>query len=60
MRILDRYVIREFLRTYLIIFFSFAVVFIVIDVWTTCPRLIRNGATYPASHAVLPAAFALL
>jgi len=45
MRILDRYVIREFLRTYLIIFFSFAVVFIVIDVVDNLPRLIRNGAT---------------
>lgn len=45
MRILDRYVIREFLRTYLIIFFSFAVVFIVIDVVDNLPRLVRNGAT---------------
>ena len=45
MRILDRYVLREFLRTYLIIFFSFAVVFIVIDVVDNLPRLIRNGAT---------------
>jgi len=47
MRILDRYVLREFLRTYLIIFFSFAVVFIVIDVIDNLPRLIRNGATTP-------------
>ena len=45
MRILDRYVIKEFLKTYLIIFFSFAVVFIVIDVVDNLPRLIRNGAT---------------
>jgi lipopolysaccharide export system permease protein len=45
MRILDRYVIREFLRTYLIIFFSFAVVFIVIDVVDNLPRLVRNCAT---------------
>ncbi len=45
MRILDRYVLKEFLRTYLIIFFSFAVVFIVIDVVDNLPRLIRNGAT---------------
>ena len=45
MRILDKYITREFLRTYLIIFFSFAVVFIVIDVVDNLPRLVRNGAT---------------
>ncbi|MDY0152495.1 MAG: LptF/LptG family permease [Candidatus Cloacimonas sp.] len=45
MRILDRYVIREFLRTYLIIFFSFAVVFIVIDVVDNLPRLVSHGAS---------------
>jgi lipopolysaccharide export system permease protein len=45
-RILDRYVVREFLKTYLIIFFSFAVVFIVIDVIDNLPRLIRSGATF--------------
>lgn len=45
MRIIDRYITREFLRTYLIIFFSFAVVFIVIDVVDNLPRLIRNGAS---------------
>lgn len=45
MRILDRYITREFLRTYFIIFISFAVLFIVIDVIDNLPRLIRNGAT---------------
>ena len=45
MRILDRYILREFLKTYLIIFFSFAVVFIVIDVIDNLPRLLRSGAT---------------
>ncbi|HQB97914.1 MAG TPA: LPS export ABC transporter permease LptG [Candidatus Cloacimonadota bacterium] len=45
MRKLDRYILREFLRTYLIIFFSFAVLFIVIDVVDNLPRLIRAGAT---------------
>lgn len=45
MRILDRYITREFLKTYLIIFLSFAVVFIVIDVIDNLPRLIRSGAT---------------
>ena len=46
MRILDKYIIREFLKTYLIIFFSFAVVFIVIDVIDNLPRLMREGASF--------------
>ncbi|MBW6514715.1 MAG: LptF/LptG family permease [Candidatus Syntrophosphaera sp.] len=46
MRILDKYVIREFLKTYLVIFISFAVVFIVIDVIDNLPRLMRSGATW--------------
>ncbi len=45
MRILDRYITREFLKTYLIIFISFAVLFIVIDIIDNLPRLVRNGAT---------------
>ncbi len=45
LRKLDRYIIHEFLRTYLIIFFSFAVVFIVIDVIDNLPRLMRAGAS---------------
>jgi len=46
MRILDRYIIREFLKTYLIIFFAFAVVFIVIDIVDHLPRLMRNSASF--------------
>lgn len=46
MRVLDKYITREFLKTYLIIFFSFAMVFIVIDVIDNLPRLIRSGATF--------------
>ncbi|MDD5315909.1 MAG: LptF/LptG family permease [Candidatus Cloacimonetes bacterium] len=46
MRKLDRYILREFLRTYFIIFFSFAVVFIVIDVVDNLPRLLKAGATF--------------
>ncbi len=49
MKILDKYIIREFLKTYLIIFFSFAVIFIVIDVIDNLPRLMRNGATFDQS-----------
>jgi len=45
MKILDKYITREFLRTYLIIFLSFVAIFIVIDVIDNLPRLIRNGAT---------------
>ena len=45
MRILDRYIVREFLKTYLIIFICFATVFIVIDIIDNLPRLMRNGAT---------------
>lgn len=45
MRIIDRYITREFLKTYLIIFMSFAVLFIVIDVIDNLPRLIRSGAS---------------
>jgi lipopolysaccharide export system permease protein len=46
MRKLDRYILREFLRTYLIIFFSFAALFIVIDVVDNLPRLLRAGASF--------------
>jgi lipopolysaccharide export system permease protein len=46
MRRLDRYMLREFLRTYLIIFFSFAAVFIVIDIVDNLPRVLRAGATF--------------
>lgn len=46
MRRLDRYILQEFIRTYLIIFFSFAAVFIVIDVVDNLPRLLRAGATF--------------
>jgi len=46
MRRLDRYIIQEFLRTFFIIFFSFAAVFIVIDVIDNLPRLLRAGASF--------------
>jgi lipopolysaccharide export system permease protein len=45
MKVLDKYILREFLKTYLIIFLSFAVVFIVIDVIDNLPRLVRAGAS---------------
>lgn len=46
MRKLDKYIISEFLRTFLIIFFSFAAVFIVIDVIDNLPKLLRAGASF--------------
>jgi len=46
MRILDRYLIREFLRTYFILLSSLSVVFIVIDVIDNLPHLIRHGANF--------------
>jgi len=44
MRILDRYILREYLITFLVIVASFAVIFIVIDVFDRLPRLLRKGA----------------
>ena len=44
-RLMDRYILREFLRTYVIIFLSFAAVFVVIDVVDNLPKLLRAGAT---------------
>lgn len=46
MRKLDRYISREFLHTFFIIFFSFAAVFIVIDVIDNLPKLLRAGASF--------------
>jgi lipopolysaccharide export system permease protein len=46
MKLLDKYIIREFLNTYFIILTSFSVLFIVIDVIDRLPRLIRSGATF--------------
>jgi len=46
MRILDKYIIREYIRTFLILMSSLSVVFIVIDVIDNLPRLMRYGATF--------------
>ena len=45
MRILHKYLTREFLKTFAIIFFAFAAVMIVIDVIDNLPRLLRSGAS---------------
>ena len=44
MRILDRYILRQYIITFLVIIASFAVIFIVIDVFDRLPRLLRKDA----------------
>ena len=44
MRILDRYIVTEYLKTFLIIMSSFLVLFVVIDVSDNLSRLIRHSA----------------
>jgi lipopolysaccharide export system permease protein len=46
MRILDKYMAREYLKTFFILLASLSVVFIVIDIIDNLPRLIRHGATF--------------
>jgi len=45
MKILDRYLTREYIRTFLILMASLSVVFIVIDIIDNLPRLMRHGAS---------------
>ncbi|MBN1327792.1 MAG: LptF/LptG family permease [Candidatus Cloacimonetes bacterium] len=44
MRLLDRYIIREYIKTFLIIIFAFSVLFLVVDISDRLPRLIRKSA----------------
>jgi lipopolysaccharide export system permease protein len=44
MRLLDRYLSREYLRFYLLILISFTVIFLVVDFFDHLPRLMRRGA----------------
>ncbi len=44
MRILDRYILREYLITLLVITASFSVIFIVVDIFDRLPRLLRYNA----------------
>jgi len=46
MRILDKYITREYLRFYLMILISFTVIFLVVDFFDHLPRLMRRGATW--------------
>ncbi len=45
MRILDRYLIKEYLKTFLIIMISFLVLFVVIDVSDNLSKLIKRSAS---------------
>ncbi len=44
MRILDKYILREYIKIFLIIVFAFSVLFLVVDVSDRLPRLLRNNA----------------
>ena len=44
MRILDKYIIREYLKNFIIIILAFSVLFIVVDIFDRLPRLLAKGA----------------
>ena len=44
MRILDKYILREYLKIFLIIIFAFSVLFLVVDVSDRLPRLLSKKA----------------
>ena len=46
MRLLDRYLTREYLRFYIMILLSFTVIFLVVDFFDNLPKLLRRGATW--------------
>ncbi len=46
MKIIDRYIVTQFLKTFLIISFSLAIIFIVVDVFDRLPRLLRNTTEF--------------
>lgn len=44
MKILDKYILREYIKIFLIIVFAFSVLFLVVDVSDRLPQLLRKGA----------------
>ncbi len=46
MRLLDKYITREYLKFYFLILISFTVIFLVVDFFDYLPRLLRRGATW--------------
>ncbi len=45
MRILDRYLIKEFIKTFIVIFFASSILFIVIDIIDQLSKMLKYGAT---------------
>ena len=43
MRILDKYILRQYITSYLLIFASFSILFIVIEVFDRLPRILRHS-----------------
>lgn len=46
MRILDKYIIKEYLKSFLVILLAFSVLFIVIEISDRLPRLLRHDASF--------------
>ncbi|MDN5353872.1 MAG: lipopolysaccharide export system permease protein [Candidatus Cloacimonadota bacterium] len=44
MRILDRYILKEYIKTFLIIIIAFSVIFLVVDIFDRLPRLLSKSA----------------
>jgi lipopolysaccharide export system permease protein len=44
MRILDRYILKEYIKTFLIIIIALSVIFMVVDIFDRMPRLLKKGA----------------
>jgi lipopolysaccharide export system permease protein len=47
MKILDKYILREYSKIFLVIVFAFSVLFLVVDVSDRLPNLLRKGAQPP-------------
>ncbi len=45
MRLLDRYILQQYIKTFVVIIFSFLTLFLVIDFIDRIPRLVRRGAS---------------
>lgn len=45
MRLLDKYLLKEYLKLFILIALAFSVLFIVIDIFDHMPRLLRRGAS---------------
>ncbi|MCL2063022.1 MAG: LptF/LptG family permease [Candidatus Cloacimonetes bacterium] len=46
MRVLDKYIVRQYITSYLIILISFSVLFIVIEVFDRLPRVLRHTSDF--------------